>query len=464
MNLLRLTRLKEATRHEDGRMVVYWMQQSQRVKTNHALDHAIRTANAKNVPLVVLFVLTDGYPEANLRHYAFMAEGLKETKASLEDMGIPMVVKIGDPVTHVAAFSRDAGCLVMDEGYVRIQRTWRAAVLDALKDADHLSVDVVDTDLIVPVRHASDKQEYGAYTIRPKIRRLYRDFIDHDGTPAYEGPWTEMPSDADLLDTDALLSKLSLDRSVPRSPMYFGGAQEAEKHLTSFIRTKADRYDQSNDPSLDLTSKMSMYLHFGQIAALDILNAMFEAQASGLIEDGDAFDGYVEQLLVRRELAFNFVWHQDGYDTFDKMTLPWAYETMDDHAEDQRPYVYDMATLILGKTHDPYWNSAMDEMRITGYMHNYMRMYWAKKIIEWTPTFEVAYKTILELNNTYFIDGRDPNSYTGVAWCFGRHDRPWTERAVFGKLRYMNDKGLERKFDIDAYVRRINAIKETYGT
>ncbi|HPG43326.1 MAG TPA: FAD-binding domain-containing protein, partial [Acholeplasmataceae bacterium] len=169
------------------------------------------------------------------------------------------------------------------------------------------------------------------------------------------------------------------------------------------------------------------------------------------------FDQYVEQLLVRRELAFNYVTYQKGYDQFETMTEPWAYQTMKAHENDIRSYLYDKNDYINFRTHDPYFNAAMIEMVKTGYMHNYMRMYWAKKIIEWSPSFKEAYETIKYLNDTYFIDGRDPNSYTGIAWCFGKHDRAWTERNIFGKLRYMNDKGLEKKFDIKSYVLQMNA-------
>jgi len=176
--------------------------------------------------------------------------------------------------------------------------------------------------------------------------------------------------------------------------------------------------------------------------------------------DGQSFDAFVEQLIIRRELAFNYVYYLDGYDQFEHMTEPWAYMTMNAHDLDFKPDIYSFEQIELSQTHDPYFNAAMDEMRITGYMHNYMRMYWAKKIIEWSPSFGVSYRTIKELNNKYFIDGRDPNSYAGIAWCFGKHDRAWNEREIFGKLRYMNDKGLIRKFDMQSYISRIEQYKK----
>ena len=165
-------------------------------------------------------------------------------------------------------------------------------------------------------------------------------------------------------------------------------------------------------------------------------------------------DSLFEQLVVRRELAFNFVYYNEGYDQFDSMTYAWAYQTMKEHENDPREVLYTLADYENASTHDPYFNAAMLEMIHTGFMHNYMRMYWAKKIIEWSPSYEEAYRTSVYLDDKYFLDGRDPNGYTGVAWCYGKHDRAWTERSVFGKLRYMNAGGLERKFKINDYVKR----------
>jgi deoxyribodipyrimidine photo-lyase len=200
-----------------------------------------------------------------------------------------------------------------------------------------------------------------------------------------------------------------------------------------------------------------MYLHFGQISSLELLERVYLALEQGQLK-GESFDQYIEQLLIRRELAFNYVFYHQGYDSFETMTENWAYQTMNAHEFDHKDYLYDLETLETYQTHDVYFNAAMKQMVKTGYMHNYMRMYWAKKIIEWSPSFKKAYETTIYLNNKYFIDGRDPNSYAGVAWCFGKHDRAWTEREIFGKLRYMNAKGLERKFNINQYVNDMNAL------
>jgi deoxyribodipyrimidine photo-lyase len=429
------------------------MQQSQRVHYNHALMHAIELANDHDLPVVVFFGLTSNYPLANARHYQFMLEGLKEVKELLTKLHIHFVFRIISPEVGVMHYLKNTSFLVMDYGYLKHQKQWRKFVLDeSIKEDLACGIDLVDTDVIVPVRYASQKAEYGAYTLRPKLTKIYRDFRDFKTLPVVAcKKEISLPSDDDLHDIEKLIYQLPIDHSIEASPIYRGGYLQASQTFSTFLMEKANHYNESNDPSKGLTSKMSMYLHFGQISSLELLERLFLAQAQGHIQ-GESFDQYLEQLLIRRELAFNFVTYQKGYDQFETMTEPWAYQTMKAHEYDFRPYLYEIEDYISFKTHDSYFNAAMIEMVKTGYMHNYMRMYWAKKIIEWSPNYHKAFETIKFLNDTYFIDGRDPNSYAGIAWCFGKHDRAWTERDIFGKLRYMNDKGLARKFDIEVYV------------
>lgn len=461
MNKKRIIRVREKESVHKKSYVVYWMQQSQRIHYNHAFEHAIQLANHHDLPLLVYFGLTANYPEANQRHYQFMLEGLKEVKDILVKFHISFVLILESPEEGIKPYLEDAEVLIMDQGYLKLQRQWRQSVIEYV-NIHHLDIhiDIVDTDLIVPVHIASDKAEYGAYTLRPKIKRLYLEFRDFNRISSIKNQTKiKLESDDDLSDLALTMKKLNLNQNVSLSIFYHGGYFEASKMFFKFIQDKANHYLESNDPSNDYTSKLSMYLHFGQISALEILDRMFLELEHGNI-DGKAFDAFIEQLLVRRELAFNFVYYNQGYDQFDKMTEPWAYFTMTEHENDLREYLYSLEQLENSKTHDHYFNAAMDEMAYTGYMHNYMRMYWAKKIIEWTPNYQTAYDYIVYLNNKYFIDGRDPNCYAGVAWCFGKHDRAWTERSVFGKLRYMNDKGLERKFNIQKYVDDVSEKKK----
>lgn len=459
MNLLRVKHLNIAENNKQCKYVIYWMQQSQRVHYNHALEHAINIANQFDLPVLVYFGLSSNYPEANQRHYYFMLEGLKEVKHILKTFGINFVIKYASPELGIVPLLDDAHTLVMDKGYLKHQIKWREDVLSYIKKQKlSISVDIIDTDLIVPVEVASNKVEYGAYTLRPKIKKLFQEFRDFSRITTVKNQLKlEIDSDDDLSDFKKTMIKLNLNNTLEPSPIYHGGYLEASRLFFEFMNYKIDHYLESSDPSTEYTSKLSMYLHFGQISALEILDRMMMALNQGQI-NGEQFDAFIEQLLVRRELAFNYVYYNHGYDQFEKMTEPWAYATMNEHALDKRPYIYSKEKICQSQTHDPYFNAAMKEMVYSGFMHNYMRMYWAKKIIEWTPSFKEAYEMIKELNNHYFIDGRDPNSYAGIAWCFGKHDRAWTQRNVFGKLRYMNDKGLERKFDIMSYVNKIEQM------
>jgi len=438
---------------QTGEWVLYWMQQSQRPHDNPALEYTIFRANQLDLPVLVLFVLMDNYPEANQRHYRFMLEGLAETRQKLVRRRIGMVIRKGDPVKVVTDLASQAAMLVCDLGYLRHQRAWRR---DVANKAACRTVSV-EGDVVVPVAVASLKAEYAARTIRPRIKVHLEKFLKR--VPRYRPKRSSLQLNAqglDLNDLGALLNHMSIDRSVPTVTGYFrGGPGVAKKRLRRFIEKRLQRYDNnSNQPQTDDISQLSPYLHFGQIApvfvALEILNARDIA-----LENEDAF---LEELIVRRELAINFVWYTDNYDAFD--CLPgWARQTLAEHAADKRSYLYDRETLAAAATHDPYWNAAMEEMRVSGFMHNYMRMYWGKKILEWSASPEEAYETILTLNNRYFLDGRDPNSYAGVGWIFGLHDRAWFEREIFGKVRYMAASGLERKCDIQAYVDKVARLK-----
>jgi deoxyribodipyrimidine photo-lyase len=428
-----------------GLFAVYWMQQSQRVSCNHALNHAIDLANERKLPLVVFFCLTRAFPDANLRHYDFMVRGLRETGRRLHDLGIRMVVRMGDPPVELARFCRTAALAVTDRGYLRIQRAWRARAAKLLQ----CPLIQVETDVIVPLEEASGKEEYAAATIRAKLHRRLAEYFTEHPLPRLRHKSLSMDFESlDLNEPEALFSKLKFDQSVKPVTWIKAGETAAYAMLDRFIAEKLDKFaDLRNDPSQDYLSNMSPYLHFGQISPY--------AVAKRVVESGSkSTEAFLEELFVRRELAMNFVYYNDHYDSID--CLPsWSRRTLAEHGIDQREYAYSLSRLERAETQDPYWNAAQKEMVMRGKMHGYIRMYWGKKILEWSRTPESAFRTALMLNNKYSLDGRDPNGFAGIAWCFGKHDRPWGERAIFGQVRYMNDKGLRRKFDIDAYVRRI---------
>lgn len=436
----------------DGKYVVYWMQQSHRVECNHALEYAVRQAYDLSRMVIVIFGLTNSYPEANLRHYTFMIEGLQETKQRLARRGIQMVLLVGHPPDVALSLENEACLIVCDRGYLRHQRAWRRQVADKAR----CRVVQVESDVVVPVELVSPKAEYAARTIRPKIHRHLKDYLKglKETVVKRSSLGLHIPG-LKIERIKDLLQNLQVDRDVPPvSPYITGGTSKAKTRLAQFIRNRLKDYvKNSNQPQTDDISCMSPYLHFGQISpvyvALEIMRAKNAPQS--------AKDAYIEELVVRRELAMNFVTYTPDYDKF--TCIPsWATATLTDHKEDKREYIYSRRQLENAATHDPYWNAAMLEMKHTGFMHNYMRMYWGKKIIEWSRTPQHAYRTTLALNNMYFLDGRDPNSYAGVAWVYGLHDRAWKERSIFGKVRYMAASGLERKCDIAGYVNKVNAL------
>lgn len=432
-----------------GAFVLYWMQASQRAVYNHALEFAIRRANDLSLPLIVLFCLMNDYPEANVRHYTFMLEGLRETAAALRHRRIEFLIRMGSPVLQVPLIAGRAALVVTDRGYLRHQKMWRAQVAERLE----CPLIQVETDAIVPVQSASPKAEYTAATLRPKIGRLLLRYLvplEHRATAA--GPLSLDEDSISLNDLGSVIGSMNLDRSVPPVPGLRGGATQAERSLETFIDQKLHLYQElRSDPGFACSSGLSPYLHFGQISPLQIA---LQARERG----GPGTEVFLDELIIRRELSLNYVHYHEQYDSLSPLP-PWAKATLNAHVMDARLYTYDLASLERGETHDPYWNAAQLEMVRTGTMHNYMRMYWGKKLIEWSESPEHAFTHAIHLNNRWQMDGRDPNSYAGVAWCFGMHDRAWSERPIFGKVRYMNARGLERKFDMNAYLSRIGAGK-----
>ncbi len=429
--------------------VLYWMQQSQRTRWNHALEFAVHQANALGICPVVLFGITDDYPEANERHYAFMLEGLQDVAEALRRRGILFVLRHEPPHEAAVALAANAALVVTDRGYLRIQRDWRAHV------ARHAPCRVVqvESDVVVPVNIASNKEEYTAATLRPKIHRVISDYLQPLRTEAVAHSSLGLRlKGLDAGNPQRVLASLTIDRSVGAVSTFRGGEREAARLLRQFISRKLAGYaSDRNDPAMDGVSHMSPYLHFGQVSPLELALKVREATHP---ESADAF---VEELVVRRELAMNYVEFNPRYD--DYASLPsWALKTLAKHASDERRHLYGIRQLEDAETHDPYWNAAQQEMVRAGKMHNYMRMYWGKKILEWSASPEEAFHAALQLNNKYELDGRDANSFAGVAWCFGKHDRPWGERDIFGMVRYMNDAGLRRKFDMDAYLKRVAAM------
>jgi len=424
------------------------MQSSQRTENNLALSYAIETANNLGLPIVVYFGLTTGFPEANCRHYWFMLEGLKEVYTTLQNLGVRFVIKQDSPPHGLMELCKKASEIIVDRGYLRLTKEWYNYAAERVQ----VPLIQVEDNVIVPVEETSQKEEYSAATLRPKLLAKLNQFIDLPPQILPKEPSVDMEIDSvSLVDLEKTFAELQIDRSVNKSEYFQGGTTRAKKLLELFIERSLGIYERDgSNPENNCASYLSPYLHFGQISPIYIALQILKTNAS-------TRNKFLEQLIVRRELAINFVHYNANYDAFQGLPQ-WAKKTITAHAEDQRSYIYSLSELENAQTHDVYWNAAQIEMVVTGKMNGYMRMYWGKKIIEWTKSPAEAFNITLFLNNKYEIDGRDPNGYAGIAWCFGKHDRPWKEREIFGNVRFMNKSGLERKFNMDSYLQRLSTL------
>jgi deoxyribodipyrimidine photo-lyase len=410
--------------------IVYWMNREMRLDDNWALLAAGELAENHQQPLVIIFSLFDRFGSAKNqpddRMFHRMKQGLKLVRDQAQRSNLNFYVLHGETIERITAFLIEikAGTLVTDFSPLKDMRLLR----DQLAKTISVPMFEVDAHNIIPVWVASDKQEWGAYTLRPKIHRLLGNYlIPFPKLRRYSSLLYRGQHDASFLDS-------------------ITGEFNPKKALTTFMDSRLKIYEQRNDPNVEATSQLSSYFHFGHLASQTV--------ALAVKATGQPHESFLEELIVRKELADNFCFYNPHYDSV-KGFPEWARKTLSTHQKDRREYLYEFDVFATGKTHDEAWNAAQLQMVKTGYMHGYMRMYWAKKILEWTPSAEVALKIANELNDRYELDGRDPNGYTGTAWAIGGvHDRPWQERPIFGMIRYMNAAGLKRKFDIGAYIRR----------
>ncbi|KQT45453.1 deoxyribodipyrimidine photolyase [Methylobacterium sp. Leaf456] len=453
----RIRTLRDEPPREGADYVLYLMQQSQRAAFNPALEFAVEKAGALGLPVLVGFGLLDGangFPEANARHYAFMLQGLSEVADALEKRGIAFLLRRGTPSDIALDLSKRAALLVLDRGYLTIQRRWYAEI----EKGAACCVVQVEGDVVVPIETASTKHEYAARTLRPKLNKRFDEFLEElkPRKVAKSAEGLKLKGGLDVCDPEKLLKKLTLDTVVGPVKRFRGGHGEASRRLKDFLKAAFEGYGAGrNKPEAGAASHMSPYLHFGMISPVEIGLAIRAAK----VGDADDRSAYLEELIVRRELAMNHVFHTEGYDAYETALPDWAKKTLSEHADDPRPKLYSEEELAEGKTHDHYWNVAMREMRETGYMHNQLRMYWGKKILEWSPTPAEGFAVTLRLNNRYFLDGRDANSFTNVAWVYGLHDRPWQTRKIFGSVRYQSENSL-KKFDAKAYERAVTRLCE----
>ncbi|NBO36516.1 deoxyribodipyrimidine photo-lyase [bacterium] len=441
-----IRRIQKLTEYEyTGGDVLYWMSRDQRAQDNWALLYAQELANKGNGRLSVIFCLNPKFLGATLRQYDFMLKGLQETEAELREHNINLIMVFGEPQDEISEYIKvnEVSAIVTDFSPLKISRKWK----NDLANSINIPFYEVDAHNIVPCFFVSNKMEYGAYTLRPKIHKYLDEFL----TNFPKLKLNQRTTRHEKIDWDNLFKKLHIDTDVKPVEWVKPGSKHGLKQLKNFIENKIETYnDLRNIPTTDNSSNLSPYLHFGQISAQRVAFEVYENIRN------NKKDSFIEELVVRKELSDNFCYYNQEYDN-PKGYPSWAVESHKTHSKDKREYIYTLHKLETAKTHDDLWNAAQTEMVKTGKMHGYLRMYWAKKILEWTEDIETAHKYAIYLNDKYELDGRDPNGYTGIAWSLGGvHDRPWFTRPIFGKIRYMSYGGCKNKFNIEEYINKVN--------
>ncbi len=443
-----------------ARYVLYWAQMNRRVEGNHALLHAAELANSLDLPVLYYEGLTCSYPYANDRLHTFVLEGVPDTERRLRKLGIGYVFHLrrrqSDPDDALYRLAQDAAAVVTDDYPTFVAPRHNASVPAKVGVAYH----AVDSSCVVPMG-LFGKREYAAYTIRPKIRRVLGEHLVPPGPlkvrARFADPVASFHTTVDEARITRLVAECEIDHSVPPSISFRGGRTQAERRLERFVKDNLRRYSRHrNEPSAHATSDLSPYLHFGNISSLEVaLRVREHASEHKLVADE-----YLEELIVRRELAFNFARHTPPPYTLE--CLPdWVRATLAKHGRDKRSPCYTREQFERAETHDELWNSTQKELLLRGKIHGYYRMYWGKKVIEWSAAHEDALSTMIHLHDRYALDGRDPNTYANILWCFGLHDRPWRERPVFGTVRYISLDGMKRKTDVGAYLAEIAQLERT---
>jgi deoxyribodipyrimidine photo-lyase len=444
--------LKNVSTQNEG-PVLYWMQRSQRIQDNWSLLYAQEYAKKHNKPLIIAFNLFESFLDATLRQFDFMLKGLQETAIEADNLNIPFFILYGDPVGNLSVLinQNNICALFTDFNPLKLIAQKKSELIQKI----NIPVFEVDSQNIVPVWIASPKLEYAAYTLRPKIKKLLPEFLTE--IPPAQNQSLSAPnldlSSLKVLAPETAIDILNVDTTVSPVSWLVPGFKSAQKQLQKFIEQELHTYSSDrNDPNKNATSHMSPFLHYGQFSAQRVA---FEIK-SATEASSESREAYLEELIVRRELADNYCHYCPDYDKFSGFHN-WSQKTLNEHRFDKREYLYTFDQFEKAATHDPLWNAAQNQLRQEGKMHGFMRMYWAKKILEWTPSPEEAQAVAIYLNDKYELDGLDPNGYAGINWSIGGvHDRAWTERPVYGKIRYMNYNGCKRKFNVTEYEQRWN--------
>ncbi len=463
----------------DGEYVLYWMQMNRRLHYNYALEYAIAYANKLDKPLLVLEGVNLDYPWACDRFHVFIMQGMAENLQAAREQELNYYSYVEREENQAKGLfytlAEIAALVISDEYPIFVTRLHNERVADKIE----VPYITIDSNGIIPLG-VTDKDPYSAYLFRKVMQKHFREGYEN---PPEENPLenlknrdkVELSSEieqkyprADELyeDIESAVARFPIDHSVGAID-WKGTREYGLRKLAEFNRSDVYDYgDERNDPDAGKTSEMSAWLHYGKVSEYEIVKSVFDKQPeSWSLDDltpnggknmnffngNDSIQGFLDEVITWREVGFHFAHHRPDYDQFD--SLPdWALTTMREHADDEREWVYSLEELEQSKTHDEIWNAAQTQLRETGIIHNYLRMLWGKKVIEWTPDHRTALDYLIELNNKYAIDGRDPNSYSGIFWCFGRFDRAWTERPIFGKLRYMTSDSTRKKVKLKQYL------------
>ena len=481
LNSKRVFKRNEAEPNTEGNFVLYWMQTNHRFQYNYALEYAVGWANKLGKPLVIYEELTCDYRWASDRMHAFYMEGMKEHLDLSQEKDynyVPFVEEQpGESKKAVEALIDDACCVISDEYPVFFIKDRNERLGNELK----IPFITVDSNGIIPLG-MTDKDPYSAYFFRKIMQRNFVECFTH---PPKQNPMNDLenreevsfsdefnelykPADDALNNIEEFISNLDIRHDISILDMQ-GTRQAALGKLGQFINYGLLKYDEErNDPDANKTSGMSPWLHFGKISEYEIVKAVLEHQPKGWDLDDITFnkgstggffngdpnvDSFLDEVITWREVGFHFAHHRPDYAEFE--SLPdWALKTLKKHGSDEREWIYTFEELEQSQTHDEIWNAAQTQLREEGIIHNYLRMLWGKKVMEWTPSPQTALDYLIELNNLYAIDGRDPNSYSGIFWCFGRFDRAWQERPIFGKTRYMTSDSTRRKVKLKEYLKK----------
>jgi deoxyribodipyrimidine photo-lyase len=479
---IRIQRVNDKPVQAKGDYVLYWMIAFRRTSWNYSLDRAVQWATKLDKSLVVLEALRNGYPWASDRLHAFILNGMAENDARLKSTHVTYYPYVeierdaGKGLLHALA---EKACVVVTDDFPAF---FLPRMVSSAARKLPIAVEKVDSNGLLPMRTA-DRVYPTAYAFRRFLQKhLPTHLVEHPQEDPLKGVrlrrLTAIPRNIlkrwpratdEILEAGPKgLSVFPIDHNVGIAEMR-GGSDEALSLLDEFAEDKLSKYSElKNQPEEEVTSGLSPYLHFGHISAHQVFHRIAEKEdwffdrlapttkgnRSGWWGMSESAEGFLDQLITWRELGFNMSWQRNDYDQYD--SLPdWAIQTLRSHEMDERPHIYSLEDFEQAQTHDRLWNGAQMQLVSEGRIHNYLRMLWGKKILEWSPTPRHALDVMIELNNKYGLDGRDPNSYGGIFWCLGRYDRPWgPERRIFGKIRYMSSKNTARKVSVQYYVEK----------